>query len=731
MPTPTGSAWLEPVREPAGFWLEVALATEEESRAAAERVAPLVGALLDAERQRAFIAEELASRYEEIDLLYAISEILGQTVRLEEATQTIVREVSAVVGARRASIMVFDESSGALRTVAARGFGLEGLRTGCRGRCLLGRGTRVSRAAQVVHDPTDPDEVARAAAATAAGYRGQAFLSVPICYGGAGRSGPLRRRHQPHRPHRRRPLHPGRPEAGLGGRQPDRRRGRERPAGGAGAAAAALRHELELAHDLQLKLLPSPSVLQGDAEVAARCHPAESVGGDFYTFTRLGRGRVGVMVGDVASHGFSAALVMALVMSAAGIHAAASVTPDETLAALLDSLSTELTETEMYFSVFYGVLDPLTGRLAYANAGHPHAFRVPRFGEPERLEATAPPLGLATAGSIQRRQVPLERRPRPTVPLDRWPGGRAERIGRGVRRGAPAVRGLLQRGTSRSRGSSKAVLASRRCVRRDTGGRSHAADPEDLSVPRAKRRLGQHFLTDPRILGRIADALEAGPGDTVLEIGPGPGGLTAALAARAGRLVAIEKDADLVPALRERFPAADIVEGDALELDWQELAGPRRWSPATFPTTSPRLSSTRRSSRRGPHAIVFLVQKEVADRIAAPPGGSDYGALTVGVQRRSACGAALHGPGRRVPAAAQGRFGRAPADPARAAAGERRGSGGIPPAGRRIVRLPAKATAARSPRADRVGCGPGVERARDRPGSTRSLAPRRWLPASS
>jgi sigma-B regulation protein RsbU (phosphoserine phosphatase) len=60
----------------------------------------------------------------------------------------------------------------------------------------------------------------------------------------------------------------------------------------------------------------------------------------------------------------------------------------------------------MYFSVFYGVLDPLAGRLSYASAGHPYAFRVPRFGDPERLESTAPPLGLATAGSIQRRQVP-------------------------------------------------------------------------------------------------------------------------------------------------------------------------------------------------------------------------------------------------------------------------------------------------------------------------------------
>jgi sigma-B regulation protein RsbU (phosphoserine phosphatase) len=163
---------------------------------------------------------------------------------------------------------------------------------------------------------------------------------------------------------------------------------------------------MELAHDLQLKLLPSPAVLHGDAEVAARCLPAESVGGDFYTFTRLGRGRVGVMLGDVASHGYSAALVMALVLSAAGIHAAASVTPDETLSALLDSLSNELAETEMYFSVFYGVLDPLAGRLSYASAGRPYAFRVPRFGEPERLEATAPPLGLATAGDIRRRQVP-------------------------------------------------------------------------------------------------------------------------------------------------------------------------------------------------------------------------------------------------------------------------------------------------------------------------------------
>jgi 16S rRNA (adenine1518-N6/adenine1519-N6)-dimethyltransferase len=151
-------------------------------------------------------------------------------------------------------------------------------------------------------------------------------------------------------------------------------------------------------------------------------------------------------------------------------------------------------------------------------------------------------------------------------------------------------------------------------------------------MPRAKRRLGQHFLTDPRILGRIADALGAGPADTVLEIGPGPGGLTGALAERAGRLVAIEKDADLVPALQARFPAATIVEADALEADWHALAGGRFLAVGNIPynITSPLLDKALAPPR--PDRIVFLVQKEVADRVTAPPGGEDYGALSVGVQ---------------------------------------------------------------------------------------------------
>jgi len=152
-------------------------------------------------------------------------------------------------------------------------------------------------------------------------------------------------------------------------------------------------------------------------------------------------------------------------------------------------------------------------------------------------------------------------------------------------------------------------------------------------VSRPKRRLGQHFLHDPRILNRLADALGATPADTVLEIGPGPGGLTEALARRAGRVVAIEKDPDMLEGLRRRVPTATIVEGDALDLDWVELAGgPGGLVTGNIPynVTSPLLDKALAPPR--PRRILFLVQKEVAHRVGAAPGSKDYGALTVGIQ---------------------------------------------------------------------------------------------------
>jgi 16S rRNA (adenine1518-N6/adenine1519-N6)-dimethyltransferase len=154
-------------------------------------------------------------------------------------------------------------------------------------------------------------------------------------------------------------------------------------------------------------------------------------------------------------------------------------------------------------------------------------------------------------------------------------------------------------------------------------------------MARAKRRLGQHFLSDPRLLSRIADALEAEPGDTVLEIGPGVGGLTAPLAERAGRVIVIEKDRDLVPDLRSRLPNIVVIEGDALEVDWHSAAptdGGRFLVTGNIPynITSPLLDKALLPPR--PDRIVFLVQKEVAERVAAEAGTEAYGALTIGIQ---------------------------------------------------------------------------------------------------
>jgi 16S rRNA (adenine1518-N6/adenine1519-N6)-dimethyltransferase len=163
-----------------------------------------------------------------------------------------------------------------------------------------------------------------------------------------------------------------------------------------------------------------------------------------------------------------------------------------------------------------------------------------------------------------------------------------------------------------------------------------------VPLPRARRSLGQHFLTDPRILERIAAALDPEPDDVVVEIGAGTGSLTRIIAARVGTVVAIETDARLAEACRTGNAAAGvtnvaIVMGDALALDWPKVLanaapGARSWKLAgniPYNITTPLLEL---AVAQAPERIVFLVQSEVADRIGSAPGSKVYGGLSVGIQ---------------------------------------------------------------------------------------------------
>jgi 16S rRNA (adenine1518-N6/adenine1519-N6)-dimethyltransferase len=163
------------------------------------------------------------------------------------------------------------------------------------------------------------------------------------------------------------------------------------------------------------------------------------------------------------------------------------------------------------------------------------------------------------------------------------------------------------------------------------------------AAPRG-RPLGQHFLHDGNILNRIADNAGLKAGDRVLEVGPGPGALTECLAQRAGRVVAVELDEKLMPALEKRmapFGNVTLVRADILKADlraiWENEFGRNPFKVvANLPyyITSPAIMLFLESGLPVT-SLTVMVQKEVAERLAAKPGGRAYGAISVAVQYRA------------------------------------------------------------------------------------------------
>jgi 16S rRNA (adenine1518-N6/adenine1519-N6)-dimethyltransferase len=151
------------------------------------------------------------------------------------------------------------------------------------------------------------------------------------------------------------------------------------------------------------------------------------------------------------------------------------------------------------------------------------------------------------------------------------------------------------------------------------------------------RRLGQHFLVRQSILERIAEAACPEKTETVIEIGPGRGALTSHLLTRAGRVIAIEIDPVLVQYLRAEFrdePRLTIFEADVLKADLTQWGAATVAGNLPYYITSPILEKTLELGQRLNRAV-FLVQKEVAERLTAHPGSRDYGYLTVQTQASS------------------------------------------------------------------------------------------------
>jgi len=156
---------------------------------------------------------------------------------------------------------------------------------------------------------------------------------------------------------------------------------------------------------------------------------------------------------------------------------------------------------------------------------------------------------------------------------------------------------------------------------------------------RARKRFGQHFLHDRQVVQRILDAFNPQPGEIVVEIGPGLGALTRPLLERIAHLHVVEFDRDLVARLRDAFPPERLTihEADALKFDFYRLvpAGGRLRVIGNLPyNISTPLLFHLLDQQAVIQDMLFMLQKEVVERMAARPGGKDYGRLSVMLQSR-------------------------------------------------------------------------------------------------
>ena len=165
-------------------------------------------------------------------------------------------------------------------------------------------------------------------------------------------------------------------------------------------------------------------------------------------------------------------------------------------------------------------------------------------------------------------------------------------------------------------------------------------------LPRARKRFGQHFLTDRHYVDRITAAISPRPGDAMVEIGPGTGILTERLAEAVERLHVVEIDRDLAADLARRFPPERVIvhQADVLEFAFETLPAPLRVvGNLPYNISKPILFRVAQVAERV-QDCVFMLQKEVVDRMVAEPATPEYGRLSVMLQYRFEMAIALRVP---------------------------------------------------------------------------------------
>ena len=203
--------------------------------------------------------------------------------------------------------------------------------------------------------------------------------------------------------------------------------------------------------------------------------------------------------------------------------------------------------------------------------------------------------------------------------------------------------GRMKKETSRHRHGGKKVIPRQSLAKNNADESAQRLHPSSFilhpsDIPPSKRRFGQNFLIDPGVVDRIIEVVQPRPDETIVEIGPGRGALTSRLVQNAGRIVAIEFDRDLTANLRVKFANLAnlaVIEADALTTDFCTAIRPATIARvvANLPyNIATAILQRLIEQRQCIDEMILMLQREVVDRITAPPGSSERGFLSVLVE---------------------------------------------------------------------------------------------------